>query len=152
MYAIRAAKADEDRLALFILRGTTRPTVNIGERERGAVVRDILDLTKTATFPLSDLERLVVGEKPSTRNLRREQQLLPDVKRIFKAITKRSVDVRRSADLPVYESLMYRLRIPRDLAAERVALKRFQKLFGHSPRTPLDWAALRAVQVTAAQR
>jgi hypothetical protein len=146
-YGVKAKKEDEDRLALFILRGTTEKSVKIGERERAGVVRDAIDLLVTATFPISDLERMIDGLPMNSRNLKREKQLMPDVARVFKVIMKRTLNLKKEADLPIYNAIMYRVRIPRDLTQEAMTTKVFIKLFRHRPSTPFDWAVLRAVQV-----
>ena len=41
--------------------------------------------------------------------------------------------------------LMYRIRFPRDLNAEREGIKEFRSLFGRAPQDPFQWATVRVL-------
>lgn len=149
-YKLKAKPTDIDRLALFVLRGSNDRTRKLGERERSSLIRDLLDITRITTFPIRDAELLADGSRfIASRNVRQEKAYAPSVLKIFKTIAKHTPNHKVPKDEWVYNALTYRVRIPidRDVQAETSALTRYKKLFKKSPKTPLEWAAVRAIQL-----
>lgn len=145
---VTATPAQLDSMAVFVAYGISSPTVKLGEGERRAVVRDYLDTVKSADINWQDIERITTGQKPVTRNLSFEQQQVTKSLSLFTKITGKNPDFKVSSDDLAWNTLMYRIRFTRDTAKEAKAITKFRSLIKASPKTPQDWAAVRAIAYT----
>ncbi len=80
-----------------------------------------------------------------TRDLEKEKLLLPKAAVIFKKITGRAPDTNNPLDKKALVTLVYDVQYARDLAKEQMALKKFVKIFKRTPKTSLDWNAVRVL-------
>ena len=129
-------------LTNFVTYGVDSVTQKLGSGERLAVARDILETVGRVS--LTAMTQIANGQKPRDRNLRKEQQKVPLALKMFQKITGKSKPNFKDAkqDL-VWNTLMYRIRFPRDLKLEGAAAARFKAKNARAPKTPLDWAAVR---------
>jgi hypothetical protein len=130
--------------SLFIAYGVSHATHNLGERERRAVVRDMLQIIGYGATA-EDYHRLTIGLKPVTRNLGAEQRQVAAVRTLFRNIYKRNPNFKNPNDDLAWNVLMYRIRFPRDLSLEQVGIKRFRSILRRLPTSPLDWATVRGL-------
>ncbi len=133
----------------FITYGTSAATVKLGSGERRALLRDILDVlgdkANNADALLQLVEELTNGKKPSVRNLSKEQKQVPVLLKLFQQLSgKAKPDFKNAKDDLAWNTLQYRTRFSRDLNAEKVGIAQFKKVISRTPRTPIDWAAVRA--------
>lgn len=136
---------DRDRFASFIDTGTTLETRALGSGERRALLRDALQTIGRSNLPTSDLERLARGQIPATRNLENERRQVPRARTTFRTIYGRDPDFQNAEENLAWNTLLYRIRFPRDLSAERQGIQEFRTLFGRSPQDPFQWATVRAL-------
>lgn len=137
--------ADRERFAAFIDAGTTAETRALGAGERRALLRDALQTIGRASLPIADLERLARGQIPTTRNLEGERAQLPRARTTFRTIYGRDPDFRNPEENLAWNTLMYRIRFPRDLALERQGIQEFRATFRRDPQDPFQWAVVRAL-------
>ncbi len=137
--------ADRERFAAFIDAGTTAETRSLGAGERRALLRDALQTIGRASLPIADLERLARGQIPTTRNLEGERAQLPRARTTFRTIYGRDPDFRNPEENLAWNTLMYRIRFPRDLALERQGIQEFRATFRRDPQDPFQWAVVRAL-------
>jgi hypothetical protein len=131
--------------ALFIQFGSDPITVSLGEGERRAIFRDLLDLQRRIPT-IADHERLALGQIPLVRNLAQERRLLVRVRPTFRTIFGHDPRFADPTEARVWNTILYRLRIPRDLVQERAALLRFRAFFKRSPSDAFQWAVVRGLQ------
>jgi hypothetical protein len=120
-------------------------TIQLGAGERRALVRDYFETVGRGDITWSDMENLVNGKKVVARNLAKENQQVTAVLKMFKKIFGHVPVFSDSKEDLSWNTMMYRIRFPRDLEKEKVGISKFQKIFNYSPKTPLDWAAVRAL-------
>jgi ELWxxDGT repeat protein len=143
---VQASSEQLTAMANFVTYGITPETQNLGEGERRAVIRDYLDTQKTANINWSDIQRITTGQKPLNRNLKVEQQQVKTVLKIFTKITNQTKpDFTNPAQDLAWNTLLYRIRFERDQTKEKQAIITFNKLYKTTPKTPLDWAVVRAL-------
>lgn len=133
-----------DLFTKFIVYGT-RTTLKLGSGERRAVLRDALETMARVNIPFEDFDRMTMGEIPKTRNLPQERIQLPRVRATFRTIYGHDPNFKDASENLAWNTLMYRIRFPRDLAKERQGIVKFKKLFNKNPSSPLAWAAVRAL-------
>ncbi len=136
---------DQERLASFIETGTSPATQALGSGERRALVRDALQTMGRSNIPLADLERMARGEIPTTRNITRERVQLPRVRATFRSLYNRDPNFKNAEENLVWNTMMYRIRFTRDLAAEREGIQDFRRVFNRAPTDPFQWAVVRAL-------
>jgi hypothetical protein len=107
-----------------------------------AVVRDQLETLGRVN--LEALQALTDGVIPRARNLPKEQARAKQVLAVFRQITGHSPDFKNKTDDLAWNTLMYRLRFPRNLAREKAGILKFRSLYKRAPTTPFDWASVRA--------
>ncbi len=144
-FGVTLAAPDQERLASFVDNGTTSETRALGSGERRALVRDALQTMGRSNVPLSDLERMARGEIPATRNLVIEREQLPRVRSTFRSLYNRDPNFRNAEENLVWNTMMYRIRFPRNLAAEREGIQDFRQAFNRTPTDPFQWAVVRAL-------
>jgi len=140
-------QSDEQKTAVtnFVTYGMSSGTIQLGAGERRALVRDYFETVGRGDITWSDMENLVNGKKVVARNLAKENQQVTAVLKMFKKIFGHVPVFSDSKEDLSWNTMMYRIRFPRDLEKEKVGISKFQKIFNYSPKTPLDWAAVRAL-------
>lgn len=142
-FGVSLSERTRERLASFIEHGTTDATRRLGEGERRALVRDLLDTMQRDRITQEDLERVASGQIPLQRNLDRERVQLPRVRATFRSIYRDNPDFQNPEENLAWNTLMYRIRFPRDLIAEREGIADFRRIFGRLPSDPFQWATVR---------
>ena len=125
--------------------GTTPATVRLGSGERGAIYRDLVDTLGESRVTVVDMERSAPGQIPLQRNLTREREQLPRVRATFRSMYGRDPIFSNPEENLVWNTLMYRIRFPRDLTLERQGIVAFRRIFRRTPQDPLQWATVRAL-------
>ncbi|MCX6715067.1 MAG: chitobiase/beta-hexosaminidase C-terminal domain-containing protein [Candidatus Uhrbacteria bacterium] len=129
----------------FIVYGISKETVKLGEGERRALMRDYYQTVGKADANWQDLQRLTIGQKPLGRNLTNEQKFAGIALRDFKKMTGHAPDFKDVNEDLAWNTLMYRIRFPRDLTLEQQGIVDFKKIFKRTPSTPFDWSEVRAL-------
>ncbi len=133
-----------DLYSRFIAYGVSKATRQLGERERRAVVRDLLQTIGYAATA-EDFHLVAIGARPRSRNLTKEQAQLPLVRAAFRRIYRRDPNFRNANENLAWNALMYRIRLSRDLERERKGISSYRSLFRKTPVTPLEWATVRVL-------
>jgi hypothetical protein len=143
----KVVMTDNQRLVLsnFLAYGASERTMALGAGERRALVRDALETMQTGSISITDLERLADGRIPEYRNLTNERVQLPRVRATFRAIYGHEPNFKLPLENLAWNTLMYRLRFPRNLAQEKAGITAFRALFHRDPRNPFQWATVRAL-------
>lgn len=144
-FQMTATPAQIDRLQLFMAYGDSWATMRLGEGERRAVIRDVLQTLQIVTPTAEDLDRVTRGIKPQFRNLNAEKGQLIVVRQVFKKLYGRDPNFKDPKEDKAWNVLMYRVRFPRDLTIENKGRLDFIKRFGRVPTSPLDWATVRVL-------
>lgn len=142
---VTATEAQKLSLSNFITYGISERTHALGEGERRALVRDALETMRTANISPIDIERLTRGLIPGYRNLIAERAQLNRAQMTFRSIYGRDPNFQNAEENLAWNTLMYRIRFPRDLAAEQEGIREFRRLFGRVPRDPFQWATVRVL-------
>ena len=145
-FGLRVLAADAaamNRLAVFLGYGLSAESARLGMGERRAVLRDAFETMRTPNVPVTDLERLVRGQIPQTRNLAEERRQVARALPTFRAIFDRVPDFLVAQDNLAWNTLLYRIRFPRDLAKEREGIQAFRQVFRRTPADPFQWAVVR---------
>ncbi|MDO8425573.1 MAG: hypothetical protein Q7T01_03615 [bacterium] len=136
--------------ANFVTYGTNATTVKLGSGERLAVIRDVLQtlgstVQSDAGKLLKVVEEISSGNKPSVRNIVKEREQVAAAKPIIvKFLNGREPNFKNTKEDLAWNTLLYRVRFERDLVKERAGIVKFKADFKRIPKTPLDWAAVRA--------
>lgn len=143
----RLDSTEETRIAhsVFLAYGASDVTARLGMGEREALLRDAYETMRTSRVSVTDLERMARGVVPETRNLAQERVQLPRVRQTFRTIYGHEPDFRNPEENLAWNTLMYRIRFPRDLTAERQGIVEFRRLFGRDPRDPFQWSTVRVL-------
>ncbi len=131
-------------IANFVTYGASAATVKLGAGERRALVRDYLETTGYANVNWDDVQRMAMGQKPVHRNLAKEQAQVGNVLKNWMLVVKHAPNFKDPAEDLAWNTLMYRIRFPRDLVIEQQGILKFKKIFKRNPSTPLDWSIVRA--------
>ena len=107
-----------------------------------ALVRD--QLQTLGRISVAALEQLASGQKPTVRDLAKEQAQVGQVLSVFIKLTGHRPNFKNSKEDLAWNTLMYRVRFARDLTKEKVGITKFKMILGGVPTTPLDWATVRA--------
>lgn len=135
----------ENAMTNFVTYGVSQATVKLGSGERRAVLRDYLDTVGRADVKFADVERMTNGEKPVFRNLKKEQGQVREAVKLFEKIKGHRPNFKDAKEDLLWNTLMYRIRFPRDMEKEKQAIGQFRAKFKRSPSTPMDWAAVRGI-------
>ena len=128
--------------ARFIAEGVSPASRAYGEGERRAIVRDVREtIGETATE--EDFIRISSGLIPVTRNLQNERRLMPTALVAFKKTFGRAPNFRSERENTAWNTLMYRIRFPRDLVKEQKGIVSYRSLMRRTPVSPFDWAFVR---------
>lgn len=136
--------------ANFVTYGTSSVTVALGSGERLAVVRDLFETLGTtvqadAAKLLKAAEEISSGQKPSVRNLAKERAQVQAALPAFRKLTGRDrPNFKNVKDDLAWNTILYRVRFPRNLAKERAGISKFRSLYKKVPKTPFEWAQVRA--------
>lgn len=141
-FHVMVTPAVMDQTTKFIVYGTA-VTKSLGAGERRALVRDVLETIQRLDIPLSDFDRVASGQIPKTRNVTNEKVQLTRVRTNFRTIFGHDPNFKDATENLAWNTLMYRIRFPRDLIMERQGITRFKNLYKKQPTTPLMWAIVR---------
>jgi len=144
-FHVTLTTAQQNLLASFIDNGTSPATIALGSGERRALVRDALETMQRGSITIDDLNRMANGQIPLGRNLTVERQRVVNVRATFRAIYKHDPNFQNPEENLAWNTLMYRIRFPRDLVAERRGIVFFRALYHRTPATPSAWAAVRVL-------
>lgn len=146
--SFRLSAPDEQQiqdLATFISYGLTEGSARLGSGERRAVVRDALETLRTTNLSPADLERLVHGQIPQARNLTEERRQATRALATFRTIYGHAPNFQNAEENLAWNTLMYRIRFPRDLEAETQGIQEFRATFHRTPQDPFQWATVRVM-------
>ncbi len=134
-------------LAEFLRDGTTPASRSLGRGEREAIVRDMQEVLGVPVDRLlvSDLELVAGGMIPRTRNLAYERSIAPRALATFRTMFGHAPNFRNANENLAWNTLMYRIRFPRDLSSERQGILAFRRSFRVTPQSPFQWAAVRVL-------
>ena len=132
-------------IANFETYGASTATVKLGSGERRALVRDYLETVGRPDFVWDDIQRLTTGEKPVKRNLAKEVAQAGVALNAFKKMTGHAPNFKDKAEDIAWNTMLYRIRFPRDLKLEQQGILEYQKIFKGTPTTPSQWAIVRAL-------
>lgn len=127
----------------FICIGNSPETISLGQGERRAVLRDYFNALGFNNVFWDDIQRISTGTKPIHRNLTKEQANVPTALAYFKKIFGHSPVFTNSVEDLAWNTLMYRIRFPRNLTLEAAGITKFRQIFGRTPVSPIDWASVR---------
>lgn len=146
--AFKVALTDAQQMAIanFVTYGASTSTVKLGAGERRAVIRDYMETVGRSDVIWEDVERMATGQKIVHRNLKNEQAQVNRVLANFRLMTgKQTPDFKNPAEDIAWNTMMYRIRFPRDLVVERKGIVKFKALYKRDPSTPMEWSIVRAL-------
>ena len=147
-FGVTLSDEDSERLAAFVEFGVSKESLALGMGERRAIIRDIFDTIGRA-IPTSEIEKLVRGETiPNSRNLANEQIQLAHVRAAFRSMYGHDPNFKDANQNLAWNTLMYRIRFPRNIEKEKQGISKFKKIFHRTPINPFQWAAVRALGYT----
>lgn len=125
--------------------GISDATIKLGAGERRAVIRDYMETVGKAEVVWTDIERLTNGQKPVSRNLAKEQAKVGTVLKAFEKIVGHRPNFKDAKEDLAWNTMMYRIRFPRDLVKEKQGIIEFKNAYKRTPTSPLDWATVKAI-------
>ena len=128
----------------FVTYGASDETESLGAGERRALVRDYFETVGRADVNWNDIQRMTTGQKPLVRNLPNEQANVAATLAVYVKFVGHAPNFSVAKEDLAWNTLMYRIRFPRDLNKERAGITKFQSLYKRVPSSPLDWSAVRA--------
>lgn len=134
-----------DVVTRFIVYGNFESSKQLGAGERRALVRDYFETVGRVEIVWEDVERLANGQKVVNRNLTKERAQAPDALKRFKRIFGHAPIFSNPKEDLAWNTLMYRIRFPRNIDREKDGITKFKVLFSYAPSSPLDWATVRAL-------
>lgn len=142
-----APSSAEATLERFLREGTTAASRALGRGEREAVVRDLQEVlgVPAARILVSDLERVAGGQIPRTRNLAYERSMAPRALATFRTVFGHAPNFRNANENLAWNTLMYRIRFPRNLSSERQGIVAFRRQFRTTAQSPFQWAVVRVL-------
>lgn len=141
---IQLTEQQQEALAAFIDHGADPATTQLGAGERQAIIRDLFD-TLHRSPTIEDLVRNANGQIPNSRNLTQERLQLPRVRQTFRTLYHHDPNFQNQEENLAWNTLMYRIRFPRNLTAERTGITEYRQLFHRNPQDPFQWATVRAL-------
>lgn len=144
-FSIALSSIQTRRLVLFITYGVSTETRRLGEGERRALIRDMLETMRSPDLQADDMQRLTIGQIPRMRNLVVERQQLVRVRQTFRTLYAHDPNFQDNEENMAWNVLMYRIRFPRNLTEEQEGIRGFRTVFGRVPATPFQWATVRVM-------
>ena len=134
-------------LEQFIQAGGNTGSRALGRGEREAVIRDLQEILgrTAANLPVADLDRISNGQIPLTRNLAYERLMVPRALATFRTMFGHAPNFQNQAENLAWNTLMYRIRFPRNLVLEREGIVEYRRTFRGAPQTPFQWAVVRVL-------
>lgn len=129
----------------FLRSGTTLATKALGSGERLALLKDARETMGRTDIPVEDLERMAEGKIPKTRNLTIERALVPRALATFQAMFNHAPNFKIDSENLAWNTLMYRIRFPRDLKQESQGIQEFKRTFKKNPSNPFQWSVVRVM-------
>ncbi len=129
----------------FITYGASTETIKLGSGERRAVIRDYFETVGRGDVVWDDIQRLTIGQKPVKRNLAKEQAQVAVALAHFTQMVGHPPNFKDTSEDLAWNTLMYRIRFPRDLVKEQQGIHKFESIFKRIPLTPFEWAIVRAL-------
>ncbi len=125
--------------------GSGTASDRLGSGERMAILADLREILGADRVTAVDAARLAEGQIPLARNLAHEQTQLPRARATFRSLYGHDPVFSRAHENLAWNTLMYRIRFPRDLTLEREGIQRFQRIFQRQPRDPFQWSTVRVL-------
>jgi len=144
-FKVSLSTAQQIAIANFITYGASPETIKLGAGERRAVIRDYFETVGRPDVNWDDIQRMSTGQKLIHRNLAKEQAQVTQVLAKFKSMVGHTPNFKVLAEDIAWNTMMYRIRFPRDLVLEQQGIVKFKKIFKHTPLTPLEWSIVRAL-------
>ncbi len=144
-FKVGITDAQQTAIANFVTYGASTETVKLGSGERRAEVRDYFETVGSANVRWDDIQRMTTGQKLVHRNLANEQAQVNRVLANFKLMVGHTPNFKNTSEDLAWNTMMYRIRFPRDLKAEQAGILKFEKIYKHVPKTPLEWSIVRAL-------
>lgn len=129
----------------FVVYGASFETIKLGSGERRAVIRDYFETVGRSDVIWEDIQRMSTGEKLIHRNLAKEQAQVGSVLIHFKKIVGHTPNFLVRIEDIAWNTLMYRIRFPRDLVKEQCGIDHFYEHYNKIPSTPMEWSIVRAI-------
>ncbi len=129
----------------FLVSGTSETSARLGSGERAAILRDAQETMGRTDIPVDDLERIANGQIPHTRSLAYERSMAPRALLTFRTIFGHAPNFQNQTENLAWNTLMYRLRFPRNLTEERQGIQAFRSTFHVAPSSPFQWAVVRVM-------
>jgi len=129
----------------FVTYGASPATIKLGSGERRAVIRDYLETVGRSEVIWEDVQRMSTGQKLVNRNLAKEQAQVDRVLINFKKMVGHTPNFKVLEEDIAWNTMMYRIRFPRDLVKEQTGIVKFKKLYSRIPSTPMEWSIVRAL-------
>jgi hypothetical protein len=129
----------------FIVYGISPATIKFGQRERRAISRDYMDTVARPDYVWSDIERIATGQIPLKRNLVLERQRVNTVLPVFRRLFGHDPNFKVAKENLAWNTLLYRIRFPRDMVKEANGLKIYYSIYRHNPTTPFGWSVVRVL-------
>ena len=108
-------------------------------------MRDYLETVGRAEVIWEDVQRMATGQKLVNRNLAKEQAQATRVLSNFKLMVGHAPNFNVPSEDIAWNTMMYRIRFPRDLALEKQGIVEFKGLYKRNPSTPMEWSIVRAL-------
>lgn len=144
-FKVGLTAAQQTAIANFVTYGASTATVKLGAGERRAVVRDYFETVGRADINWDDVQKMTTGQKPVHRNLVIEQSQVGKVLANFKLMVGHTPNFKDASEDIAWNTMMYRIRFPRNLVTEQQGIVEFKTIFKRVPSTPLEWSAVRAL-------
>ncbi len=144
-FKVSLTDAQQMAIANFITYGASAETIKLGAGERRAVIRDYFETVGRPDVIWNDIQRMSTGQKLINRNLAKEQSQVTLVLSKFKMMVGHNPNFKVLAEDIAWNTMMYRIRFPRNLVLEQQGIVKFKKIFKHTPVTPLEWSIVRAL-------
>jgi len=144
-FKVSLSPVQQMAIANFITYGASPETIKLGAGERRAVIRDYFETVGRPDVNWDDIQRMSTGQKLIQRNLAKEQAQVTQVLAKFKLMVGHTPNFKVLAEDIAWNTMMYRIRFPRDLVLEQQGIVKFKKIFKHTPLTPLEWSIVRAL-------
>ena len=129
----------------FIVYGISPATIKFGSGERRAIERDYMDTVARPEFVWSDIERMATGQIPVVRNLALERLRVSTVLPVFTRLFGHAPNFKNATENLAWNTLLYRIRFPRDLVREAKGLQKYYAIYRHNPTSPFSWAVVRVL-------
>ena len=144
-FKVNLTEAQQMAIANFVTYGASAETVKLGAGERRAVIRDYFETVGRSDVNWDDIQRISTGQKLMDRNLAKEQSQVTLVLAKFKLMVGHTPNFKVPAEDIAWNTMMYRIRFPRDMSKEGQGIVKFKKIFKHAPISPMEWSMVRAL-------